>query len=1472
MNYRLKKILASFAAAAMIASVGATIPAIAEDTLPTDGLLMHITFDEEKTGSGKFTPSKGGEITEHGSIEYTSSYDGTYTNKALSISTDAKGNYLELPKGILNGCDAATFAFWIKPSSRWAFMTTPVATQDYLNEKYMGMLAASSGFTLERYNNSGTRLSSVTASGTYMDWQYVVAVCESGDSKVYVNGKLAASDTKSVDIKSLMTADASTWIGHANWGEGEGFSGKMDDFRIYGKALSEKEITLLSTEAIELERQRLISEQNSYITETHFYNENGEELFSFDKSTLQKLKANINVKNYTAAEANYTIVFCSVNASGEKQTLDAFPAVAAAIPTGEEINVPVEIPASAIPGDSAKLIAQINFPHEITHEAALYSGVKAPVAAPADSNETTFGAHDPSIVKFDGDDTYYVYSSHHLIFTSKDLINWTKYDYTSINAKDISPKTYSFISGNYSNTAMNGTYWAPDVIYKESDDHPYWMYISVSCGLGGRNSAISLMKSTSPLFWADSNADIVDAGIVFATKEANGYKTNAIDANIYTDTDNQQYFVWGSFWGGIQAAKLKADGFVEGIDYTNDSTILSSCTNFGTSVFTQKNGVAGPEGAWMINHGDYRYMFTSYGWLGSNYNTRVARSSVKDTTFGTNMGTQLVDAKGTVMGTEQSKGGTTKDKITGYKLIGSYRLGDGSMTLNKRDDNNYEVPREGGDAHIYYGPGHNSAITAPNGESFYISHTRKDAVEGAAYLQARKMLWTADGWPVVSPVTYAGEVEQALPKDMILGTYDLASVGQTKMIGSSINSNNRNYDLPVFSSKITLNSDGTLADGLGTWEFDNDHTVTLKFAKDGDTSKDEFYKNGDVITMYALFGYDKDETEPVIALTGTDQNHVTQFAKKSMVNTFSNEITVDTTPIIISKSKGGNPELGFDTDGKVTYGGDPSVLVDGDTVYVYAGHDTATTEDYVIPEYICYSSKNLTDWTYHGSIFKVNKTTVPWASGSTSAWASQVLKHNGKYYLYYCTWGNSTYSGYQCIGVAESDSPTGPFVNKSTTPLINGKTMTTENTAAHDDIDPTGWIETDENGKEHIYLNWGNTQNYTCELNDDMISVKDISGDGQITSADIKHTTFNNLEGSYTEAPYIYRRTDENGKYTGKYYLFFAKDWREQWAYASTDDIMSGSWDYQGLVMSATATSNTSHGAVFDFRGKTYYLYHNGSLPKGSGFRRVANVQEITINEDGTVEPMIEMSTGLDGIKSIIRNKDGDIYYLPFTNPLDDASYPLKKPLGAGLLPDSVDYTNASMWEIKPGKADPTNDNYVSIQAVCKPGLYIKAEGGNAILTQDADGNQAEAMTFKTVKGIDGSDGSVSFESVSNPGRFLCCGAGGNLKVSPPADLSACSFTIDYINLPQIVNASADGSNISFTLKNASAYKNGLAYIVEYSADGKLVDVKTQKLDITSDNQAVSVPYQKNSAENTVSVMFWGGLDNMQPITAKVNI
>ena len=452
-------------------------------------------------------------------------------------------------------------------------MTTPISgSQDYLNEKYLGMLASSSGYTVERYNNSGTRLSSVNANASG-DWQYVTAVFTADGTKVYVNGKLLASDTAAVDIKSLFTADASTWIGHANWGSGEGFSGMIDDFKVYGRALNETEINQLAAKAIQREQEETVKEKNCLDINTQFYtnysvtesgnnvtvsvpspsedkyeiiaasysngvltnaakksksdvtsdktvtfenikkNENdtvkvfvwnsidGLQPLSDNKAfqirTGDKVKVKTSVTNYTPSEQSVSLQIVPFDKDGKQsdavQTLDS---VTLGIMDSYDFT-------DYITGDSNVSYYKVLVSSTVDDKTATYeagylptASVEFPDATPADSADTTEGVHDPTIFKDPVTKHYFAYSSHNLIFESEDLINWKKHDYTK--KVTVPKKAKEFIDKNYSGTTANTTYWAPDLYYKEGDEYPYWFYLSTSCGLGGRNSVISLIKAKSP--------------------------------------------------------------------------------------------------------------------------------------------------------------------------------------------------------------------------------------------------------------------------------------------------------------------------------------------------------------------------------------------------------------------------------------------------------------------------------------------------------------------------------------------------------------------------------------------------------------------------------------------------------------------------------------------------------------------------------------------------------------------------------------------------------------------------------------------------------------------------------------------------------------------------------------------------------------------------------------------------------------
>jgi hypothetical protein len=99
-------------------------------------------------------------------------------------------------------------------------------------------------------------------------------------------------------------------------------------------------------------------------------------------------------------------------------------------------------------------------------------------------------------------------------------------------------------------------------------------------------------------------------------------------------------------------------------------------------------------------------------------------------------------------------------------------------------------------------------------------------------------------------------------------------------------------------------------------------------------------------------------------------------------------------------------------------------------------------------------------------------------------------------------------------------------------------------------------------------------------------------------------------------------------KRDSQYYLFFAAGPIPEHIGYSTGKSITGPWEYQGVVMPTQGGSFTNHPGVVDFKGKSYFFYHNGALPGGSGFTRSVCVEELKFNEDGSIVQM-NMTEGI---------------------------------------------------------------------------------------------------------------------------------------------------------------------------------------------------------------------------------------------------
>ena len=160
---------------------------------------------------------------------------------------------------------------------------------------------------------------------------------------------------------------------------------------------------------------------------------------------------------------------------------------------------------------------------------------------------------------------------------------------------------------------------------------------------------------------------------------------------------------------------------------------------------------------------------------------------------------------------------------------------------------------------------------------------------------------------------------------------------------------------------------------------------------------------------------------------------------------------------------------------------DPSVVVDNGRLYMYTGRDEAPQDvpGYRMNEWRVFSTCDMKHWVDHG--VPANLKTFAWAT--SDAFAVDVVKRDGKFYLY-APVKHATVPGVS-IGVAVSDSPTGPFKDARGSALITND-MTKETPNDWDDIDPAVFI--DDDGQ--AYLHYGSFgRMVAAKLNDDMISI-----------------------------------------------------------------------------------------------------------------------------------------------------------------------------------------------------------------------------------------------------------------------------------------------------------------------------------------------------------------------------------------------
>ncbi|MEC1751259.1 glycoside hydrolase family 43 protein [Bacillus mojavensis] len=396
--------------------------------------------------------------------------------------------------------------------------------------------------------------------------------------------------------------------------------------------------------------------------------------------------------------------------------------------------------------------------------------------------------HDPSIIESNG--TFYVFGSHLASAKTNDLMQWQQLTTSVSNDNPLIPNVYEELKDTFE-WAQSNTLWAADVA--QLADGKYYMYYNACRGDSPR-SAMGVAVADNIEGPYKNKGIFLKSGMEGTSSDGTPYDAtkhpNVVDPHTFFDKNGKLWMVYGSYSGGIFILEmnpktgfpLPGQGYGKKLLGGNHSRI---------------------EGPYVLYNPDtkYYYLYLSYGGLDATggYNIRVARSKNPDGPYYDAEGNSMIDVRG--------KEGTFFDDRSiepyGVKLMGSF---------------SFETENEKGTG--YFSPGHNSAYyDEKTGRSYLIFHTRFPGRGEEHEVRVHQMFMNKDGWPVVAPYRYAGEIlEKAKQKD-ITGTYKLIQHG--KDISADIKK----------TINIQLNKDHTISGEMtGTWKKTGKNTAELTLA------------------------------------------------------------------------------------------------------------------------------------------------------------------------------------------------------------------------------------------------------------------------------------------------------------------------------------------------------------------------------------------------------------------------------------------------------------------------------------------------------------------------------------------------------------------------------------------------------------------------------------------------------------------